>query len=40
MLVIRSFDVSQKTIAYNYFIEIAERLKTKLLGANSNNQSH
>jgi len=40
MLVIRSFDVSQKTIAYNYFIEIAERFITKLLGANSNNQSH
>lgn len=31
MLGLRNFEMSQKTMAYNYFIEIAERYQTELI---------
>jgi hypothetical protein len=31
MLGLRNFEVSQKTMAYNYFIEISERYQTELI---------
>jgi len=31
MLALRNFEVSQKTVVYNYFTEIAERFQTKLI---------